>query len=446
MSLRAQQRLAVLIVLSAFGPYLVGSIRSEQIVIYGATALVVLAYLGRKVAPRPGMVLLIVLWATILAVSGISALAPPSVALNISPLAGIDALLAPLCLMLILTLWTSNGGGHREVLLTIQKATVVLLVLNTGLELAMTVNDALVPYLSSRWWSGAELSGDMRTIGEAAARNGRFGGVFNSPLAAGTAYSVGFIAAIHLYLSKAWTARLSLLAIAAVVVGGLLPQSKAFLLAGLPIGLLYLLVVGQRRRIANLYVFLGATAGVWWFLSSTQWWQEYGAPRFETLFSQSADPLYLYTAGRYVAGSNVGGIWDTVLDKAPIGGFGAGVNLGALDTSWTEMLARAGLIGFAAFVLWLFAVAVMWVRNRKIAPAAQWWATGAMLVVTVAAAAGGPSVTQNRAGTLLVMNLLALVAVRSGGLAGREVGVGEDRRVVGVRDSLRPLDPKISRR
>lgn len=432
MSLRAQRLCAALIVASAFGPYLIGSVRSEQVVIYGVTALVIARQLGRPLRMDAGIAVLAALWALILGVSTLSAAFPPTAAVTVAPWSGIDALLAPLCVMLVVGLWSGYRAALGDVLTTVQKTTVVLLAVNTGVELAMSVVD-LVPTLAAHWWSGS-LSEGHRTIGEAAARYGRYGGVFNSPLAAGTAYSVGAVALAHLFLRREWVGPRAAVLMVAIVVGGLIPQSKAFLLAGLPIAALLLLVAAGRRVVPVAVGVLATAAGAWWFLSSTSWWSEFGEVRLSRFFTDVEDPLDLYTAGRYVSGSNVGSIWDTVMQTAPWGGYGAGVNLGALDTSWTEMVARAGLIGLAAFVLWLATVLLLWATRRHVMPRHQSCALFAMWLVLLAASAGGPSITQNRAGTLLTLNLLLLVSAtvaRRGGSADTpdlEVGVRVDGR------------------
>lgn len=408
MSPGAQRLCAALIVASAFGPYLIGSVRSEQIVIYGVTTVVVARQVGRPLRIDPGIAVLIVLWSVILAASTLSAAFPPAGADNVAPWSGIDALLAPLCVMVVVGLWSGDRASLGDVLTTVQKWTVVVLALNTGLELAMSVVD-LLPTLSAHWWSGADLSGSQRTIGEAAARYGRFGGVFNSPLAAGTAYSVGAVALAHLHLRREWTGPRAGVLMLAIVIGGLIPQSKAFLLAGLPVAALLLLLAAGKRVVPVAAGVIATAAATWLVLSRTQWWSDYGEVRLSRFFTDVQDPLDLYTAGRYVSGSNVSSIWDTVMENARWGGYGAGVDLGALDTSWTEMAARAGLIGFGAFVLWLAVVLVLWFSRREQMSRPQWWSVGAMWLVLIAASAGGPSITQNRAGTLLTLNLLLLL-------------------------------------
>jgi hypothetical protein len=397
-------RLAATIILAAFGPYLTFGLRTEQVAIYLITALIGLGLVGSGQKLHPGIIGLMGIWTAIFVVSVISGLFPPFGSSVGSPLSGVDALLAPLCLMFVLAAW-AGSGQITDVLLMVQKWTVALLALNAVLALTMSFVD-LAPVLSANWWTGS----DGPSVGELAARNGRYGGIFNSPLAAGTAYGAGMIALVHLYVSQTWTRLKVGIAMVALLVGGLMPQSKAFMLAGLPIAVLLLVVGSRHRRIAIALSFAVVVTVAYVGLSQTLWWTEFGRNWISTLLAGSEDPLFLYTAGRYSDDNGwVGEIQDTVLENAPWGGYGTGVNLGALDTSWVEMLARAGLIGLAAFGLWLLTVVLMWAKRRQLVPRVQWWTAGAMIAMTVAAATGGPSLTQNRAGTLILMNLLPLL-------------------------------------
>lgn len=398
------RRLAALLVLGAFGPYLAFGVRTEQLAIYLVTLATVLLGLRKGVRYNPGVAVLALLWGSILAVSIISGLAPPWQAENVSPFAGVDALLAPLCLMVLMMIWT-GGTAQADVALTIQKTTVVLLAANAALAVSMSLVD-LTPLLARHWWTGAEGT----AVGELAAINGRYGGVFNTPLAAGTAYGVGLIVLAYLYTSRVWVGPRVGLLFAALMVGGLMPQSKAFMLAGVPLAVIVLIAASRRRRGSTVLALAAVTVLTYMALSRTVWYQKFGGARITQLLSGSDDPLALYTAGRYGQGTDVGGIWEQVMQTAPWGGYGTGVALGALDTSWVEMVARAGLLGLGLFIAWLVVAAFLtgWRRREKSLP--QMWASRAMVVMTVAAAAGGPSLTQNRAGTILLLNLLALLA------------------------------------
>lgn len=397
---------AALVVLGAFGPYVAAGIRLEQLIIYGLTVLAVLRHLMARRHVSPWLLTLIFLWAALLLLSTVSGLFPPDGVGGVPMLPGIEALTLPLCVMLLVSVWTAESDP-RAVLLTVQKWTVGLMSLNAVLALVMSRQSALLPVLNQYWWLGG--TGDA--TGYYAALVGRFGGVFNTPLNAGTAYSIAVCAALYLYHQRTWRGSVLLPAVALLVVGGFLSQSKVFILGGLPIAVVLAVVLFLRHRPGTL--FAGASAALLGFMliSTTAWWEEVGGPYLATLAEGSSDPLYLYTAGRYGDGTAVSEVRQAVMDNAPVAGYGTrGPALGPLDTVWVEMLARGGLIGLGIFVLWLVALAAALLSVRRSGQLALWWTGGAMFAVAIAAAIGGPAFTQNRAGSLLLVNLLLVVA------------------------------------
>lgn len=399
---------AVLILVAAYGTYIGPGIRTEQVAIYLTAGLVALGWFGRRLDP-----LLTTLALTLLILAGLSTISafgtPPDVPSG-SLLSGIDALLAPAGLTLVCAAW-AEGPGTPALLTTVQQWTVALLVAN-GLFAVLVLQLGLVEQASSLFWSGSNAPDEVLATGEYAAQQGRYGGVFNTPLAAGTAYAVGLCALIHLGAKGVWASKTRAVLALGLLVGGFLPQSKIFLLVGLPVAALLLLVVGHRRRGRMVLATVGLAGIGWLAFRSTPWWQQYGVPSISRFFTEDLS-LDLLTSGRYGDGAAVQRVEALVFDRAPIGGFGAASGVGPLDTGYVELLVRAGLIGVGLGLLWVLVAVAAWIRRRQGADRATWWTAGALLLVLVGAAAGGPSITQNRSGTILVVNLLlALAACR----------------------------------
>lgn len=424
-------RIAILLVLAAFGPYVASGVRTEQIAIYLiAPALLFHSVAGRRQAD-PGVARLGAIWAIILVVSVWAGLNPPS-GFDSPVLAGIDSMLAPFLLIAIVAFWARSADAE-SVLDSVQRWTVWLLAANAVVAFAMTRSPELWTVLADRWWGGAPASGLEKAVGEYAASYGRFGGVFNTPVAAGTAYSVGLCALIHLALTRRLTGWRLLVATLGILLGGVLSQSKVFLIAGLPIALILALAASPRKvgAGARLLTLTGVAAVA---ISQTAWWAEIGAQRMGDLLSGASNPLTVYTANRYGESAAVRSIGEAVRDQAPVAGFGAGAPaLGPLDTAWVEMLARAGYIGLVAFGLWIAGVALLLMNRRSRLPRIQWWTGAATMMVLIAASTGGPSLTQNRAGTLLILNLLLLAAVNVGPRAPQPVPDFRPERLAAVR-------------
>lgn len=390
---------ATVVLVAAFGPYVDVGIRTEQLAVYFAGGLVLIGWFGRRLDPV--LAAIAVLWVVLAAISAliaVTATGPQDGALA----SGVDALLAPAVLMLVCANW-AGSVDTRLLLSRVQQWTVSLLVANSLVAVAV-LQLGLVDQISGIFWSSGGPS-DVLATGQYAAQQGRYGGVFNTPLAAGTAYSVGLCALVHLRAKAIWSTRTHAILAVGLLVGGLLPQSKVLLLVGLPVAAALVLVLSGTRLIQSVTAMAGVVSLGWLIARSTTWWQQYGSQSIERFFAEDLT-LDLLSAGRYGTGTAVGQVQQKVLDESPVLGFGAASGLGPLDTGYVELLVRAGLVGVTLALLSGLLLVGAWISRRPGGDRAAWWTTGALLAILAGAVAGGPSITQNRSGTLLVIHLL----------------------------------------
>lgn len=405
---RTRLRVATICVVAAFGPYLAAGIRVEQVAVYALTALAVLRFATRQL--HRTIVSLAVVWFTILLVAIVSGIAPPSDAEPGSWLSGVDALLLPVATMLLVAalVGSATTAERLELAERVQFALATMLTLNTALSLLMSRVD-ITGLISGLFWSSGQAA-DVTATGEYALAVGRITGVFNTPLGAGIAYALGLVAVAHLALKgrlRGW--RLLILAVG-VLVGGVLCQSKVFLFAGLLAAVGLLVVAGGRQRVKRLAQVAVSGVVAFVLLQSTAWWESTGRFLVERYFiAGDGGALGFYTGGRYGAGAVVSGLRERIEDRALWGGYGATNTLGPLDTGYLDLLARAGLIGVGLGLLFAVGLVVATMRRRDVMPRVSWWALVMLLGVSAAGALGGPSVTQNRAGTLLLLTVFTLL-------------------------------------
>src|SRR5260370_18017165 len=90
------------------------------------------------------------------------------------------------------------------------------------------------------------------------------------------------------------------------------------------------------------------------------------------------------------------------------GGFGAGGLSVAYDSLWLEVLSVSGILGLLAAAVALVMLTWRWARLRYCLAVPEWHLAGGVLVLAIAASAGIPSLTANRACTLqwLVLGVL----------------------------------------
>lgn len=397
------ERTASLLIVAAFGPYLIGGIRTEQLAVYMAGAVAMLSVIVGRRTHLPAL-RLAVLWAALAIVSITSGLVAPFGA-GPSLIGGTDALLAPVAVMLVLAVACAAPAQRASVVRSVQITTVVMLALNGLLALAMTRLE-LAPFLAEHFWS----SGDGLSIGERVLKRGRYGGVFNSPLSAGIGSGIGVVLLAFLVSTRQVRGAFAIFLSFGILVGAALHQSKVTLVT-LPLALGVVIATSNRQRVTGLMkvAILGAASA--WALVATGWWAEYGRDRFSALFfGQNGGSLGAFSGGRLGENTRLGELVDQVQTNALWFGYGpAGTGL-PLDNTFVEVFARAGVVGLLLFMGWLLVLVGSWIRSRSLIEKPQWIACGALLVVLMVGAAGGPSVTQNRAGTLLLMNIVPLLA------------------------------------
>lgn len=397
--------LVAVVVISTMGPYIGPGLRVEQSLIYLAAIAIIPILIKWRFATGTGVATFA--WGVIVAVTVTVALVGPDKSIA-EGAAGLDAVLLPLAVMLIATV---AGSDYRSAahLLVVQKTTVACMSVNSLLAISMIAFPGVSSVVERLYWSagaGVEESIAARVYGI-----GRIVGVFHSPFAAGGAYSVALLVLVGLVCQKRISTWASVLFLTLIIVGGFLTQSKLFILIGLPLAAgTYLIsrTVGT-KGIVVLFCTIGSMA---FLASQADEWTQDAAGRFSLLLENSDSFTDLVTAGRLTSDSAVGSITAMALEKSPVYGLGPyAAELGPLDTSWTEMIARAGVIGVACFVLMFLAL------GYKIASSFQSVAwndsvmASALLILWFAASFGGPTVTANRFGALLVLNLWLLVPV-----------------------------------
>lgn len=403
MSADRKNVIIAVVALSAFGPYVVGGFRTEQIVVYSFA--VGLATTARWIGLRPSRAgkIMLALGGVQLAVAVAGALSPPvnTTAYQAgSVLAGVDNLALPIAVLLG-TL--SLGGDRLAQLRTVGTVTVWAMVANAGLEI---------------WAAGGQgpdlgifhLLGSTETVADRAQQLGRFSGIFNQPAEAGLMYSIALIAAIHLYRKRSlWIAVTGTL----LTIGGVLTVSKTFLLVGFPIGIWQVLKSsgGRRRRYAALIVvglaaWAGAKSGL------TPVWKGQGF-LLELMPGRRQGVIDQYTGGRLGDTSTLSYVVTAVLATSPVFGFGAGGLSVAYDNAWVEALVMNGVLGVVLYTLMLVALVFGWVRARAGLDSGARRLAGGLVAVVIGASVGIPALTANRCATIAWLMLSLLLARRT---------------------------------
>lgn len=399
--------LLTLIVMSAFGPYLFGDVRTEQLVVYGLAA-ALLPLLLWKVKQAPGALSVVIgAWVAIITIALIGWLVPmpnQTPYATGSPFANLDNFVLPLA-CIGLTLVVVPPGDHVRAARRVAGIVVVGASINAVVgvtQLRVSLDDIL-----SRWWAGDGSTGP--TTAEQAQTMGRLTGFIGQPVLAGLLYSVGLVSVVYLLRHRpVWMAAVTLL----LVIGGMLTVSKAFLLLGVPIAGWQIIRTSERRvgRIAALSITaLVATAVGAWIGWLDQW---KGAEMLLMLLPNSDQAeLTFYLGNRFGETSSTRPIIDAVMSGSPVSGFGApGLKI-YTDTAWVQVMILSGLLGGVLFLVSLAALTVgYWRRRRWLANAERAYFDGVILIAVLGCLAT-PALTANRLSVVLwVLLTLAMSA------------------------------------
>ena len=425
----------VVTVACIFGPYLVSGIRTEQVALYGSAAVAPFVVRGPWHWLRPGWFVLVP-WSLYVAVAAIASFAVDSrmpVAAG-SLVAGLDNALLPLATLTVTACWLQLAPA-RELIRLASWVMVGALSLNSIVAvLGSYVGLDRLPLL--HWfWSAA---GAGESVAELAATNGRFSGLFNQPAEAGVAYCLAAFCLVHLVNAGEAGSRATWLPCwVLLMLGGLMTQSKIFMVGGLAITVV-LVLLGRRDRIllavSAFVTVVGAivigTRG-WlgdWVTSGTLGW--YAA-------SIDAGDSWIYTisSGRFGSGGGGGGgasvpvtengetviepgglfkLGKLVLDEHPLFGVGARGLSVSYDSTWIEAIIVAGGVGAVLVLLVHAGLAVQWLRLRSSLPRDERILAAAVVLLVAGSSFGMPSLTGNRESSMLwiMLGLLLVFRVR----------------------------------
>lgn len=390
------------VVLAAFGPYVFGGLRTEQLAIYG-----LLITLGLALAPTTRMTSLrglaawrlLTTWALLLTIAAASSIG----ILWTTPrwpqgdlLSGLDNLTGPVAVMLLV--WLTVDPRTAQDRLVLAARWVALAVAGNGvLALAMTQVD--LAWLLRPFWA----AGMGQTTAQLAATLGRVSGLFNQPAEAGVAYGLAGLCAWYVWRDR--PARLYLVLVP-IVLGGLVSVSKIFVLGGLP---LILWLVWRSRRGGARFGLLFVTAAVGLGLVQSGYAAQWTGLDYLTRLISPGDEqaITFFSAGRFGEGSTLTRVVGEVARINVVRGVGVEGLRVPYDNGWVEAFVVAGLCGVVLYTLTLL---WLWRAGRTDPDPARRTFMTAVAVLAAGSSLGVPALTANRASTLLWLIIAVAVA------------------------------------
>ncbi len=394
---------------SAFGPYLQGSIRTEQLAVYLSLSLsLVLALTSRnttRFSPHPWPVLGLLIIILVAAAISATQLRKSSFLGEGNLLAGLDNLALPIAVVIVAWQWRCVLSRF-EILRAAAVVTVTAMTLNAVIAVAQWQGLLSEEFLRAFWVGGgdAALADNFASVAANAADNSRYSGLFNQPAEAGIAYAIALMLLIWLALNlgerrRVLRATTTALCSTLLIVGGVITISKVFMVAA-PLSVLVFTVVALRgRQVAAVLStsFVGIMlAGV--YLSDSQWYGSDSVAQFYGDGLLSSD--FLTGGGRYGTESSLAGTWEYLWQTHPILGVGLSGIDSSYDSLWIAAMVYAGLVGVLCTMALFTVLIFRWFRSAEFLPRSDRGLSAALLVIAIGASLGIPSITANRVSTL----------------------------------------------
>ncbi|REE03776.1 hypothetical protein [Citricoccus muralis] len=386
--------------LAAFGPYVAGPIRTEQLIIYA------LAPIALLLAPnlRRWNILILILWSFVIVSSLFGYVFPYMGGMPRSagsPLAGLDNLALPLVVMFVI--WTFVPPAVAISSLRMAAAVVTIAsTANAVLAIATSISPSLALSLQG-FWTGGDTA---VSVAENSMIMGRYSGIFGQPAEAGVMYSLAVILAVWRFSRHPI---LMYILLSVLTVGGILTVSKIFILVGLPIVLLLLWLLNRGAARSGLVLAAVMAVSLVALSGFLQQWDgfSYFSRLFEFQEGQSA--VALYTANRWDEGSFTLQTIGFVLSASPLIGMGLGGLAVPYDSQWTESIVMGGIFATTGIALTLFVLlrGMLKIADRSLRlTALAFWA------VLIGGSFGLPVLTGNRIATVtwVVVALFLVVA------------------------------------
>lgn len=422
---RYNEAALILVVLSAFGPYLFGfGLRTDHVVIYSLFLLAIVGIVSQKVrlyGPRrsyffsiSSIYIVLLVWCSISTVFSRISRSPNDI------ISSFENFVQPVALMVVLAYFTRNFGE-----LELKRFIAKVMILIVG----FMVLNSLFAYLSSiadldfiyNYYFGLKDASVEKGLSKMHSM-GRYSGIFPQAAEAGMCYNIALLCCLSLFRdAKSYFRLLMVLSMAVLIFGGILSVSKIFVL-GAPILFVSACIIDPRTfvrpKFAILMVILFFVFLLSWDILSE--WSGYSY--FTRLFLDvdSSNVIATYTAGRVSDNS----VWTYVCSRVTRDSFLSGEGFGAyapVDAAFVLYYANGGLVGLVMFFGILVILLRACIYNYKIFHHESIFQL-LMLILLIGASLGMDLLTANRVSIFywVLYSLLFLLKDRQGKTYSRE--------------------------
>ena len=392
---------STIFIIAAFGPYisLNSGIRVENLIIYPIAMMVLLDYtFSRSLKINRAILTIFYLWFGAFVYLLVRTIFGGEELNFTAVLAEIKNFTQPMAVLLVFMTshrLTIKKSEHR--LKMACRVTIALLGVNTLWSILSLFVD-LGP-INQFFWGGG-----LDSVATRALTNGRITGIFNQPMEAGAAYSIGVFSWLYLVSRDIIKINFKLVVfLILLIIGGILSVSKLFIIVGLFLSLIYIFSIQRLRRQMGKIILMFFSLGFIPFYYLTNTWEglSYLARFIDIGTIQKIGFLNFITAGRYGGqNSQQSDLFLQVWASNPIYGQGLGSQR-VFDSAFFHFFGDGGLIGLIFYLIILIsfvASGLRFLRHRELAYESRlYWF---IIVFATVASFGAPIMTLNRASVI----------------------------------------------
>jgi hypothetical protein len=307
-----------------------------------------------------------------------------------------------------------NQARRQNLLRVAGIAVIVMLCINSVIAILTMFYDTW-PFL--QYFVVAD---DTRTVMQLAASMGRFSGVFNQPVEAGLAYSIGLLVWVYIATTSRRINSIAWVSLILLIIGGSLSVSKSFILGGFPLSMLYCFWTALSRLRIRKSALIG---GIIWgligvaivsLLAGSWAGRDFLLRFFNYGNIKGEGAIYLFTGTRFGGDeSGVKSLFAKTWSESPVMGFGVPLpEVGALDNAYIEYFFYGGIVGLVFYIAML--AVIVWVAFRGLRTDPK---LGRLLmalwILIIGAGIGAPVLTINRSSIFLWVILVITFGVLS---------------------------------
>ncbi len=385
-------------------------IRTEHVIIYLLLPIVLIVYMMRSeriVLPQSLMIILSTMMFITLVTTIVTVFGENNYVSLIKVIASIENYMQPITIILIMLVLVKprTAGSAITLLDSVCRTFIIFLVLNTFFIVASYLYDLthIIKYFAAPSEEGI-------SVAQLALKGFRYSGIFNQPFESGISYTLGIFSWVYLKCKKNENISIDYIILILLIVGGTFSISKAFLIGGIPLFIIYWILASKKQLKIDwrfmVFGIVGISTMIWIFAE----WRGLQSLSRLYILNSNTNLIQLYTGNRFgVADTDVKALFTTVWNISPIYGLGF-ASKRTLDNAYLEIFVQGGLISLIGYLAILLNMGLQSV-TRKHRKSNEGKLLLILFVYIVGAGVGAPVLTINRFSTVCWVMIILIYKV-----------------------------------